>query len=104
MKSVTSFLNRLLAMAMEDQEVIFKYACYLHTWNTPLDFCLPLPTAVLLQPQVRTTCLRACSQLQAERRQCKAVRLSQYHACTVCLRHVCLSRYWGKSVGVINRV
>ena len=34
MKSVTSFLNRLLAMAMEDQEVIFKYACCLHTRNT----------------------------------------------------------------------
>ena len=26
MKSVTSFLNRVLAMSMEDQEIIFKWA------------------------------------------------------------------------------
>ena len=36
MKCVTSFLNRLLAMAMEDQEIIFKYDCYpaeTRCWN-----------------------------------------------------------------------
>ncbi len=44
MKSVTSFLNRLLAMAMEDQEVIFKYACCLHPRNTMLILAFRYPS------------------------------------------------------------
>ena len=51
MKSVTSFLNRLLAMAMEDQEVIFKYACCLHPRTTMLILALRYPSLFCAAPR-----------------------------------------------------
>ena len=84
MKSVTSFLNRLLAMAMEDQEVIFKYACCLHTWNTTLESCFLVPIAPLWSLKCRRhACEHAASCRLSESFWGKAVRMSEHHACTV---------------------
>ena len=47
MKSVTSFLNRLLAMAMEDQEIIFKCARHTSQNMMPKSHLDALPVAVV---------------------------------------------------------
>ena len=81
MKSVTSFLNRLLAMAMEDQEVIFKCACYLHIWNTILNPpCFRYPLLLCGASSAGDIHAASC-RLSGGRS--KAVRLSKNHACTV---------------------
>ena len=68
MKCVTSFLNRLLAMAMEDQESHLQVRLLSgQTRNTMLIVSFPQPIAVLCSTSGAGDMLACtCSQLQAE--------------------------------------